>query len=494
MSTVIPQKPGTGTGNGNTVKVDNVVTVATTNITKTGEQIINGVSLVADDRVLLTGQTDASENGVWVVVAGVYGAWTRPTDFDTDGEASGTWTHIEQGTDHDESIWFCVTNDTCTIDTDDQEWRNVNEDSVDGFNISDLTEDSTNASGDFIAKHDGTGMEKIKRNDFIRTGVKTLSDAATVTINLAEPEKIYTVELAGNRTLAVTNATPGDEFILRLEQDGTGSRTVTWFDTINWPAGSAPTLTTTADRADYFRFVVRATNTFDNIDQALNLTTTLGSSDDLSGSILASWALGEASGTRADSVASFELSPSVSDPGNVAGKDGNAVDFTGANTQYLRLAVDAASEFSVGDSDFSISMWVNFDSIVSAQTILDANSKIVVSLNSSRADFNITGKGSVRFAMDLTAATWHLVVCVHDSTNDEIKLSLDGATFQTESISTGGVQTFTDGHLYLGSSDTPDNYMTGSLDAVNFWKNKALSQTEVTDLYNSGTGKFYPFA
>ena len=238
MTGVIPPLPSGDTVDEFTAKKDNVVTVADSNITLTGEQVINGVSLVEDDRVLLTAQSDASENGIWLVGSGVYGAWSRPSDFNTGDEAAGTWTHVTQGTNYDESVWFCVTNRTCTIDTDDQEWRNVNEDPVDGFNISSLDEDSSNANTDYIAKHDGSGMEKIKRNDFIRPGVNTLTDGATVTINLSNPERIFAVELGGNRTLAVTNATVGDEFTLKLEQDGTGSRTVTWWSTINWPGGS----------------------------------------------------------------------------------------------------------------------------------------------------------------------------------------------------------------------------------------------------------------
>lgn len=42
----------------------------------------------------------------------------------------------------------------------------------------------------------------------------------------------------------------GQVLIRNLIQDGTGSRTVTWFPTINWAGGSAPTLTTTESRAD----------------------------------------------------------------------------------------------------------------------------------------------------------------------------------------------------------------------------------------------------
>ena len=83
----------------------------------------------------------------------------------------------------------------------------------------------------------------------------TLTDGATVTIDLAK-RGIHQVTLGGNRTLAVSNETVGQVFILSLLQDGTGSRTVTWFSTVAWSGGSAPTLTTTINKRDVFAFIV----------------------------------------------------------------------------------------------------------------------------------------------------------------------------------------------------------------------------------------------
>jgi len=63
-----------------------VITVSLSNITLSGTQSVSGVSLIAGDRVLVAGQTTASQNGVYVVEAG---AWTRATDSDTDAELRG---------------------------------------------------------------------------------------------------------------------------------------------------------------------------------------------------------------------------------------------------------------------------------------------------------------------------------------------------------------------------------------------------------------------
>jgi hypothetical protein len=98
----------------------------------------------------------------------------------------------------------------------------------------------------------------------------TASDGATVTFDLAA-SNIHTVTLAGNRTLALSNVSPGQSFMLNLTQDATGSRTVTWFSTIKWAGGSAPTLTTTANKIDSLGFVCTGTGAYLGYVVGLNL-------------------------------------------------------------------------------------------------------------------------------------------------------------------------------------------------------------------------------
>lgn len=47
----------------------------------------------------------------------------------------------------------------------------------------------------------------------------------------------------------------GDKIVIDLIQDGTGSRTVTWFTTILWVWWTPPTLTTTANKIDTVGFI-----------------------------------------------------------------------------------------------------------------------------------------------------------------------------------------------------------------------------------------------
>lgn len=66
--------------------------------------------------------------------------------------------------------------------------------------------------------------------------------------------------LTGNCTFTFT-APPGPcNLVLKLVQDGTGSRTVTWPAAVKWPGGVAPTLTTTASRVDVITFYYDGTN------------------------------------------------------------------------------------------------------------------------------------------------------------------------------------------------------------------------------------------
>lgn len=100
---------------------------------------------------------------------------------------------------------------------------------------------------------------------------RSATDGATVTFAIDRGQK-WTVTLAGNRTLAINADWNGAIFILELEQDATGSRTVTWFSGITWAAGSAPTLTTTANKSDAFIFIRRGSGNYFGAVLAQNYT------------------------------------------------------------------------------------------------------------------------------------------------------------------------------------------------------------------------------
>lgn len=89
-----------------------VVAATTANITLSGEQTIDGIAVVTDDRVLVKDQTISSENGIYRVSTSV---WQR--DYDWDGSFDvkrGTQVYVSRGT-ASQGFWAVTTADPITI-------------------------------------------------------------------------------------------------------------------------------------------------------------------------------------------------------------------------------------------------------------------------------------------------------------------------------------------------------------------------------------------
>ncbi len=92
------------------------VRVATTaNIALIGAQNIDGVAVVAGDRVLVMAQTVAAENGIYVAAAG---AWGRAEDANSAGDlTSGALVPVEDGTLNADTVWMLTTDGAITLGT-----------------------------------------------------------------------------------------------------------------------------------------------------------------------------------------------------------------------------------------------------------------------------------------------------------------------------------------------------------------------------------------
>jgi len=109
-----------------------VLVATTTNITLSGLQSIDGVTVAEDDRVLVKDQSDDTENGVY---AASTGAWARPKDFDSHSDfVRGTTVAVARGTVNGSKIFAVSSADVETIGEDSitftsalsrGSWRNV---------------------------------------------------------------------------------------------------------------------------------------------------------------------------------------------------------------------------------------------------------------------------------------------------------------------------------------------------------------------------------
>jgi hypothetical protein len=94
---------------------------------------------------------------------------------------------------------------------------------------------------------------------------QALTDQATITWDTSAGA-FATVTLAGSRTVAApTNLTAGASYGIKVTQDGTGSRTLTWNSVFKWEGGVAPLLSTAASSVDVLTFISDGTNLYGGI-------------------------------------------------------------------------------------------------------------------------------------------------------------------------------------------------------------------------------------
>jgi hypothetical protein len=116
----------------------------------------------------------------------------------------------------------------------------------------------TTPTGDVV----GTTDTQTLTNKTVEAG--TFTNGYTEEVATANTSTAYTIDLAngsvqiltltGNVTYTFPTPVAGKSFILVQKQDGTGGRTVTWPASVDWPGAVAPTLTSTASKADKFVF------------------------------------------------------------------------------------------------------------------------------------------------------------------------------------------------------------------------------------------------
>ena len=84
-----------------------VVVATTANITLAGLQTIDGIALIANDRVLVKNQTNAVNNGIWVASTG---QWSRSEDFNGIYDAQeGTLIVVSRGNSNSGRVFILIT-------------------------------------------------------------------------------------------------------------------------------------------------------------------------------------------------------------------------------------------------------------------------------------------------------------------------------------------------------------------------------------------------
>lgn len=165
------------------------VKVATTaNITLSGTQTVDGVALVAGDRVLVKDQTTASQNGIYVVSAS---AWARALDADSVSELAGACVNVDSGT----------TNGGFRFDTDFKTTDTLNTTSVTFYRVIDSFDLSTANTANKVVQRDASG------NFSAGTITAALSGNATTATTLQTARTINGVSFNGSANITIADAT-----------------------------------------------------------------------------------------------------------------------------------------------------------------------------------------------------------------------------------------------------------------------------------------------
>ena len=194
------------------------------------------------------------------------------------------------------------------------------------------------------------------------------------------------------------------------------------------------------------------------------------------------------------------------------GKIGNAFNFNGT-TSYVELG----DVMDVGTSSWTYSFWFNASQLTSGNYYtlfaksLASNSigRIWGVMNGNKLEFSFATAAlypSVIIAQSISTFninTWYHVVCVLDR-SDKLKMYINGSlesvnTSQSDvsnnliplsSVNYNNNQPFRIGSYTAADNTTPFALFNGSIDAFNVW-NRVLTQSEITELYNSGNGAQY---
>jgi alpha-L-fucosidase len=201
------------------------------------------------------------------------------------------------------------------------------------------------------------------------------------------------------------------------------------------------------------------------------------------------WKFNETSGTTASDSSGNNNTGTVSGATwTTSGHNTGALSFDGVNDY---VAVNSSSSLNL--TKFTVAMWVNLTSLPAANSYyalavkgadLSENYELLVGYPSAGSiHFPIKWTDGTRSgdssSTQLTAGAWKHVVVTYDGTNAKVYIN---AVLDTTKTYGKTPQTNT-GQLIIGNETSMTRYFKGKMDEVRIY-NRALSQTEVTSLYN----------
>ena len=217
----------------------------------------------------------------------------------------------------------------------------------------------------------------------------------------------------------------------------------------------------------------------------------------LSSSCLVRFTLDESSGNptnHATTANGFPLGTGSTNDGtngssgatqNVTGKFDKCFEFDGGNNKQVNIGTVLS-----GTGDFSISLWINltsnntgYPSVVSNYGGSNTGGYQFILWGANKISFHTSGS-AIHGSTVMSASAWHHVVVTR--TSGVLNLYVNGSSDATAVANTHSITTSLSDAIG-GKSDGTSGF-NGKIDEVTF-HNKGLTLSEVSSLYNFGTGK-----
>ena len=177
-----------------------------------------------------------------------------------------------------------------------------------------------------------------------------------------------------------------------------------------------------------------------------------------------------------------------------AGIIDNSATFNGSSSRISFSPITSLT------TSFTVNFWINRTGTVGTVQVpiqLGRQTNFIWFYFTTGNNFRLVEDNIADYASSITISTsgWNMITVVKSTdTGTNLTYYLNGAAAGTASI--GSVSTPAN-NAYFGSYSVNNStflyYFNGRLDEVGIW-DRALSSTEITELYNSGAGLTYPFS
>ena len=168
----------------------------TANITLSGLQTIDGVTVVAGDRVLVKSQTAPAQNGIYLASAT---AWSRAPDANTWDELISAICFVESGSTLAGSAWYCTIQPGGTLGTTAVTWSN--------FSVAATYTAGTGLTlTDYVFSITNTGVAAAAYGSASKTLTATVNAQGQLTVLAATDIAIANTQVSGLGTMSTQAA------------------------------------------------------------------------------------------------------------------------------------------------------------------------------------------------------------------------------------------------------------------------------------------------